>query len=145
MKHFLIIAGIIMLLSSTSANANEDNSYPGFLTSFFKTFSKAEKVNWKQVDGFTRIEFQINGKINFAYYNADNSLVVVTTPARLSDLPEELRSGLSQQYKNFSPMGVYECTTGKRKAFYVVLEKGRKQLVVTSRGKKWQVLSSSTK
>ncbi len=144
MKRLVMATSLFILSFGTSAFAT-DNNYPAFLSTFFKTFSSAEHVSWELVDGFTRVSFQIKGKQNFAYYNEDNALVVVTTPLHVSDLTTSMQSKLRSQYENYTVSAVYECAAGNKKNRYVVLENDKKQLIVTMRGKKWNIYSSSNK
>lgn len=143
MKHFLLSAGLLTVLMTTSVFANNNNGYPEFLTSLFNTFSKAENVSWKQAGEFTRVEFEVEGKKKFAYYNSNHSLVAVTTALNITDVPMVLQSKLSTQYKNFIVSGVYECISDNRKATYAILKKGKKQLIVSARGERWNIFSSN--
>ena len=145
MKRLFFVLGLLTVLFTNSSLATNDNSYPAFLKSFFKTFTKAEKVSWTEVEGMIRISFMEEGKESHAYYNAAGFLIVATRPLVVSELPASLQSQLTKQFSTYSVSEVFEFKKDKSTEYYVVLGKGEKQVVLKSTGKKWSRFSSSSK
>jgi hypothetical protein len=145
MKRLFITLGLFVTVFSTSSFASGTSEYPIFLESFFKTFDGVKNVNWSEVNGCVRIAFMRDGKQNYAYYNSDNELIVVSTQMELKELPASLQSALQTKYRDFTVTGVYTFTTGNKAEYFVSLDNYKKQLVLNSGGKKWSLFSSKKK
>jgi hypothetical protein len=132
MKRLLLI-GLTLCLFSFSSFANEDG-LPDALKSFYNTFSEAKYVNWTDVDGMTRIAFMLNGCEHFAYYQGDQ-LVVLAKKIETETLPGVLKDQLTK-YHGYTISETYELKENGDKAYYVVLDKGSKHVILKGT-KKW--------
>jgi len=132
MKRLFFAASFIACLLSFSSFANEKN-LPDALQSFYKTFRSVQNVNWTEVDNMLRIGFVQDGHQKFAYYSNDE-LVVVATEIKTEDLPETLKSQLSE-YKGYVVTQVYELSSNKDKEYCVAMENSSKHIVLKGKTK----------
>jgi hypothetical protein len=131
----LFFAGLITCLVGFSSFA-ADKNVPDVVQSFFKTFKNAQNVNWTEVNDMLRIGFTLNGHQQFAYYSNDD-LVVVATEIKTEELPETLKTQLSE-YKGYVVTQAYELDKDTVKEYCVVLQSASKHIVLKGKNK-WKV------
>ncbi len=135
MKRFLFL-GLLTCAVAFSSFATDDNRYPGFLKTFFSSYPSAKKVSWMEIDGLTRVNFELDNKSQYAYFNAAGFLVITTMPVSISEMPATLQTSL-RDYDGFTITESYVFTKGKHRSWFVVLEKDQRQLILKSSGKRW--------
>jgi len=135
MKRLFFTASILACLFSLSSFANEKN-VPDVLQSFYKKFNNAQNVNWTEVNDMLRIGFTINGRQQFAYYSNDD-LVVVATEIKIEELPETLKTQLSQ-YKGYVVTQAYELNKSESREYCVMLQSPSKTMTLKGKNK-WKV------
>ncbi len=136
MKRFLFLLSLTTCLFTSGSFANEDHLYPEFLKTFFTSFPSAKKVSWMEVDGLTRVNFELENKSQYAYFNAAGFMVITAMPVSISELPAVLQQSL-RVYDGFSITESYMFTKGKHRYWFVVLKKDKRQIILKSSGKKW--------
>lgn len=132
MKRIFVTLTLAICLVSFSASA-ADKTSPDVLKTFYHQFSKAENVNWTEVDGMTRIGFNLDGQSYFAYYSNDE-LIVVAKQIVKEDLPLALQAELTS-YKDIVVTEVYELRKDGKTEYCVVLNGDSKHLVLKGRTK----------
>jgi hypothetical protein len=128
---FMSLAACVIALSSFASEKNA----PLVLKSFYKTFQKAQNVNWTEVDDMIRIGFTLDGRSQYAYY-ANDELVVVATEIKTDELPETLKVQLAE-YKGAIAQ-VYEMNEHNRVEYCAVLDSPSKHIVLKGKNK-WRV------
>jgi hypothetical protein len=141
MKRLFFTVGLATCLVSLSAFATENN-IPDALKSFYKTFQNAQNVSWTEVDDMLRIGFTSNGHQQYAYYS-NEELVVVATQIQAEELPESLKTQLSE-YKEYRVTQVYELNNNKAKEYCAVLDNSSDHFVLKGKNK-WRVFVEEKK
>jgi hypothetical protein len=134
MKRLFLGITLAACLLSFQSFANE-GAVPDVLQSFYKTFHNAQNVNWTKVDDMLRIGFTMNGHQQFAYYSNDD-LVVLATQIKTEELPEALKTQLSEYKGNVTE--VYELNKGKSIEYCVMLESATKHIILKGKNR-WKV------
>lgn len=136
----LFLLGLVACLITLSSFASE-KSIPDVLTTFYKTFSSAQDVNWTQVDDMIRINFKLNGHSHHAYYS-NETLVVVATEIKAEELPETLKTQLTDYRGTITE--TYEMKKNNRKEYCITLNTSSKRVVLKGINK-WRILFEEKK
>ena len=144
MKLFFFALSLAFTVATTSANAVDSKTIPAIMKSFGTKFPAAKDIKWNNTEDFLIVEFKMNDKLNFAYYNQESELIVLATPIRVSDLNASLQKQLAKKYSDFTIADVYVLNDRDEVKYSAVAVKNGEKLILSSTGSKWQVIKKVT-
>lgn len=140
MKVLLFALSLAFTVATTSANAVDSKTIPAIMKSFGTQFPAAKDIKWNNTEDFLIIEFKLNDKLNFAYYNQESDLIVQATHITVSDLKPSLQKQLAKRYQDYTIADVYVLNDRDEVKYSAVAVKNGEKLILSSTGSKWQVI-----
>lgn len=141
---FIAIVMMVSFLSQTT-QAAEPHLTPRIVRSFETTFSEAEDVQWSTVENLYKVNFTLDDRRMFAFYNAEGELVVTGRYLSVKHLPKAAQKKLSEEAKGYTITEVFEINEGLNSKYYVNLNSANGQKVIESFGGKWSTFKKSSK
>ena len=143
MKLLLVALSLAFTVATTSANAVDSKTIPAIMKSFGNKFPTAKDIKWNNTEDFLIVEFKMNEKLNFAYFNQESELIVLATPIPVSELTPSLQKQLAKSYKDYTIADVYVLNDRDEVKYSAVAVKNGEKLILSSTGTKWQVIKKS--
>ena len=140
MKLLLVALSIAFTVATTSANAVDSKTIPAIMKSFGTKFPNANDIKWNYTEDFLIVEFKMNDKLNFAYYNQESELIVHATPITVSELNASLQKQLAKKFNDYTIADVYVLHDRDEVKYSAVAVKDGEKLILSSTGTKWQVI-----
>jgi hypothetical protein len=140
MKLLLVALSIAFTVATTSANAVDSKTIPAIMKSFGIKFPTAKDIKWNNTEDFLIVEFKMNEKLNFAYYNQESELIVLATPIAATELNASLQKQLAKRYRDYTIADVYVLNDRDEVKYSAVAVKNGEKLILSSTGTKWQVI-----
>ena len=140
MKVLFFALSLAFTVATTSANAVDSKTIPAIMKSFGTKFPSAKDIKWSNTEDFLIIEFKMNDKVNFAYYNQDSELIVQATHITVADLSTSLQKQLNKKYSEYTIADVYLMNDRDEVKYSAVAVKNGEKLILSSTGNKWQVI-----
>ena len=78
----------------------QDNVPERVKTSFNSSYAQASNVEWKAKDDTYSAKFEMNGDKHWIKYNADGTIKKQGREIEVNELPQAVRTAISQQYAN---------------------------------------------
>jgi hypothetical protein len=145
MKVLFFALSLAFTVATTSANAVDSKTIPAIMKSFGTKFPAAKDIKWNNTEDFLIIEFKLNDKVNFAYYNQESELIVQATHITVSELNASLQNQLAKRYQDYTIADVYVLNDREEVKYSAVAVKNGEKLILSSTGSKWQVIKKVTK
>jgi hypothetical protein len=140
MKLFFFALSLAFTVATTSANAVDSRTIPTIMKSFGTQFPTAKDIKWNNTEDFLIVEFKMNDKLNFVYYNQEGELIVLATPIPVSQLNASLQKQLAKKFKDYTIADVYVLNDRDEVKYSAVAVKDGEKLILSSTGTKWQVI-----
>jgi hypothetical protein len=124
----------------------KDEGNGAIRASFKREFKTAEIVNWDVTNQFTKVTFQMNGSIMFAFYSGTGELMAVTRNILSSQLPMTLAASLKDKYGDYWITDLFEINGDGSNCYYVTLENADRKIVLRSVGlDSWETYDTQRK
>lgn len=141
---FFALCLMLSLLSQTSLAA-EPNVTALVTRAFESSFKDADNVQWSQVGELVKVNFTLEDRSMFAFYNAQGDLVVNGNYMTVKQLPKATQKRLAEEAKGYKITEVFEISDGLDSKFYATLDNGKEQKVMVSAGGKWSTFKKTAK
>ena len=133
MKSFFF-AILLATAVSTSSFAADPKVSPMVLRAFNKTFVSAREVGWTVTHNLYKAQFNMNGQVVTAFYQADGSMIAVSRNITSIQLPVTLQVDLKIDYKEFWISDLFEVSDDNGTDYYVTLESADEKVILKSFG-----------
>lgn len=130
---------------SQSSQAAEPKMSPRVVQAFETTFADAEDAQWSVVENLFKVDFTLDERAMFAFYNANGDLVVSGKYLKTKQLPKATQKKLADVAKGYSIAEVFEINDGLESKYYATLTNGSERKVVESNGSKWSTFKTSSR
>lgn len=141
---FFALCLMLSLLSQTSLAA-EPNVTALVTRAFESSFKDADNVQWSQVGELVKVNFTLQDRSMFAFYNAQGDLVVNGNYMTVKQLPKATQKRLTEEAKGYKITEVFEISDGLDSKFYATLDNGKEQKVMVSSGGNWSTFKKTAK
>lgn len=141
---FFALCLMLSLLSQTSLAA-EPNVTALVTRAFESSFKDADNVQWSQVGELMKVNFTLQDRSMFAFYNAQGDLVVNGNYMTVKQLPKATQKRLTEEAKGYKITEVFEISDGLDSKFYATLDNGKEQKVMVSSGGNWSTFKKTAK
>lgn len=141
---FFALCLMLSLLSQTSLAA-EPNVTALVTRAFESSFKDADNVQWSQVGELMKVNFTLQDRSMFAFYNAQGDLVVNGNYMTVKQLPKATQKRLAEEAKGYKITEVFEISDGLDSKFYATLDNGKEQKVMVSSGGNWSTFKKTAK
>lgn len=147
MKQIIMLALVLTTIATSAFANNTDAINQKVLTSFSKSFAKAEDVKWELRKDLYKATFRINGQTMFAYYNGAGQEVAVSRNINISQLPIDLASELYSFYNNgYWMTELFEVSADGVTSYYATIENGTHVTILKADGvSAWMVFKKDKK
>lgn len=132
----LAICMMVSLLSQSSLAA-EPKLTNRVERAFQTSFSDAEDAQWSEVEDLFKVNFTLNDRRMFAFYNVNGELVVTGRYLSVKNLPKVARQKLEAEANGATISEVFEISEGLDTKFYATLYNGPERKIIVSTGGKW--------
>jgi hypothetical protein len=130
----------------TNRTTRNDGIDGAIKASFKREFKTAQIVNWDVTNRFTKVTFQMNGNIMFAFYSGTGELMAVTRNILSSQLPMTLAASLKDKYGDYWITDLFEIDGDGSNCYYVTLENADRKIVLRSVGiDSWETYNNQRK
>lgn len=137
----LLATGIVSQARST-ANLEPDSRT---IAAFARDFAGASNAVWQQSADFSKVTFEMNGTVLFAYYSPAGSLIAASRNILSSQLPLTLQTSLKKDYSNYWISDLFELSTDAGTEYYVTLENADEKKIMRAENYSWTYYSNSSK
>jgi hypothetical protein len=152
-KSLICTLSLVSIISTSFAfttpsdRTNRKDGIDGVIkASFNREFKTAQIISWDVTNRFTKVTFQMNGNIMFAFYSGDGDLMAVTRNILSSQLPMALASSLKDKYGDYWITDLFEINGDSSNCFYVTLENADRKIVLRSVGlDSWETYDTQRK
>lgn len=121
-KRILILALVLVSISSFSFAADVPNINNKVMTSFNREFVNATEVKWESNKNFIKVSFRINDMTLSAYYLPNGDQLAVTRFISTTQLPLQLSISLKKDYSNYWVSDLFEMNDNNGTEYYITLE-----------------------
>ena len=121
-KRIVILALVLVSISSFSFAADVPNINNKVLTSFNREFVNAQEVKWESNKNFIKASFRINDMTLSAYYLPNGDQLAVTRFISTTQLPLQLSISLKKDYSDYWISDLFELSDDNGTEYYVTLE-----------------------
>jgi hypothetical protein len=122
MKKIIMLALVLTITAVTAFSRNADAINHKVLSTFSRTFAKAEDVRWELKKDLYKATFKVNGQTMFAYYNQSGEEVAITRNIHLSQLPLTLANALQEGYNQYWLTELFEVSSNGATAYYATVQ-----------------------
>jgi hypothetical protein len=112
---------------------------------FHKDFQKAELLDTRSGEDFTRYTFKMDGIVLTAYYSLKGELMAVTHNITSTQLPLPLLLQVKRNYANYWISDLFELNANGESNYYITLESADKKVTLRSSDYNWEVFSKTAK
>jgi hypothetical protein len=142
MKSLFLVLGLALSLVATNSYAVDIKTINTILQKFGREFKQAKDIRWTNTDELLVIEFKEEEKTRYAYYNQEAELLVLAKPMTVGQLNESLQQELAKKYSAFVVTDVYQLNDKEGIKYSAVAIKGNEKIILSSNGKKWQLMKN---
>lgn len=144
-KKFVTILALV-LLTITSAFANETSVSKNALTTFSETFVNATDVKWEISGNYYKASFQINGHSLNTLLSEQGEIIAVYRNIISTELPLRLQGALYKNYSKFWISDLAEYAVDGETKYYLTVENGDKKIIMENVGTyDWSVVKETAK
>jgi hypothetical protein len=142
-----MIIAICLMVSflSQSSLAAEPKLTNRIVRAFQATFSEAEDAQWSEVEDLLNVNFTLNGRRMFAFYNVHGDLVVTGRYLSVKQLPKVAQQKLTVEANGLTISETFEISEGVDTRYYATIDNGHELRVVVSTGGKWSTYRKISK
>jgi hypothetical protein len=140
-KSLICTLSLVSIISTSFAFTNpsdrtnrKDGIDGAIKASFKREFKTAQIVNWDVTPRFTKVTFQIDGNIMFAFYSGAGELLAVTRNILSSQLPMTLAASLKDNYGDYWITDLFEIDGDGSNCYYITIENADRKIVLRSVG-----------
>jgi hypothetical protein len=139
MKKTILLFALIGLASIASSYAGVpagiDNKAAA---AFHADFKKAKDVRWTESASYIQVQFSLDDRIQYAYYDHDGRFLCVIRHILTTSLPPYLRNEIRRDYPSYWVTELFELNTDQGQAYYIKLENGEGPVMLSSEnGSSW--------
>lgn len=145
MKSMILAICMMVSLLSQSSLAAEPKLTNRIERAFQTSFSDAEDAQWSEVEDMFKVNFTLNDRRMFAFYNANGELVVTGRYLSVKNLPKVARQKLEAEANGAAISEVFEISEGIDTKYYVTLDNGQERKILVSIGGKWSTFRKVSK
>jgi hypothetical protein len=136
-------AAPVTLAPSAAAVAGKGNDV---IAVFHKEFRSADVMQVEKKKDYTKVTFQMNGVVMFAYYSTDGDLVAVVRNILSTQLPIRLLMQLKQNHPDCWITDLFEVDHDGQTVYYASLENSDLKLTLRSADiNSWETYQKETK
>jgi hypothetical protein len=121
-KVAFIVALFITVGVSSSFAAPTHEGNDAIVTSFHKDFKRAELMGMDVKKDYTKVTFQLNNVVLFAFYSSHGELLAVVRNIVSTKLQIQLLLDLKQKYNDFWINDLFEMSSNGETNYYVTLQ-----------------------
>lgn len=142
-----MIIAICMMVSflSQSSQAAEPTLTSRVVKAFETSFSEAEDAQWSTVEDMFKVNFTLNDRRMFAFYNASGDLIVTGRYLSVKHLPKAAQQKLTAEAKGATITETFEISEGLETKYYATIDNGQERRIVVSTGSKWNTFRKLSK
>ncbi len=132
-KTILSIAFGLALFSSAFAKAPEKVNDLA-MASFQKDFHNASDVRWTANNIYVMASFQLDNKVQYAYYDYQGNLIGVVHHILTSSLPENLSREIKKHFADYWVSELFQVSSDQGSFYYIQLKNADETVVLTTEG-----------
>jgi hypothetical protein len=121
-KSATIIALLVTVGVGSSFATPTDNGNDLAITSFRKEFRSADVLKVENQKDYTKVTFNMNGVVMFAYYGGTGNLVAVVRNLVSTQLPIQLLMEMKQKHSDCWITDLFEMNSNGQTVYYASLE-----------------------
>ena len=121
-KRILILALVLVSISSFSFATDVPSINNRVLASFNREFVNAKEVKWESHKNFIKASFRINDMTLSAYYLANGDQLAVTRFISTTQLPLQLLASLKKDYSGYWVSDLFEIHDDNGTSYYMTIE-----------------------
>jgi hypothetical protein len=131
MKKLIVALTLVLIagLSTASAKLPSDIHIRVF-NAFYAEFNHAKNVSWSESANYVEVQFTLDNKVMYAYYNAEGTLIGTVHHLLTTDLPEQLKKSLQKNYQAYWVTELFSMSNDQGTSYYVNLKNGNESLVL---------------
>ena len=131
-KRILILALVLVGMSSFSFAADIPGINNQVLTRFNREFVNAKDVKWESHKNFIKVSFQMNDLILSAYYLPNGDQLAVTRFISPNQLPIRLLTTLKKDHSGYWISDLFELNDNDGTEYYITIENDSQTKVLKS-------------
>ncbi len=132
-KKFVTILALVML-TITTAFANETSVSKDALAIFTATFTKATDVKWEMSGNYYKASFQINGHSLNTLLSEQGEIIAVYRNIVSTELPLYLQGAIYKNYSKFWIADLAEYAINGETRYYLTLENADEKIIMENVG-----------
>jgi hypothetical protein len=122
-KKFAVVAALLLTVGiGTSFATPAGNGNDIVIASFHKEFRTANVLSVENKKDYTKVTFNLNGIVMFAYYSENGDLIAVVRNILSTQLPIRLLMDLKQNHADYWITDLFEMDSNGQTIYFVSME-----------------------
>jgi hypothetical protein len=132
-RNFALMAALLLTVGiGSSFAAPTENGNEIVIASFHKEFRSANVLTVETRKEYTKVTFNLNGIVMFAYYSENGELMAVVRNILSTQLPIRLLMDLKQNHADYWITDLFEMDSNGQTIYYVSLENSDSKVTLRS-------------
>ena len=127
----ITIATIILAFATTNSFA-QIKTPSAVVSSFERTFAKAETPIWSAVTGLYRVDFSVNKENLSAFFSAAGELIATSRDIAPTQLPISLQSSLEKHFGHYTVSSLFEIDQNDGIFYYAKVNNQKSEILLKS-------------
>lgn len=145
MKSMIIAICLMVSFLTQTSLAAEPKLTNRIVRAFETSYAEAEDVEWSEVKDLFKVDFTLEGRRLFAFYNVYGDLVVTGRYLSVKQLPKAAQQKLPSEANGAPVIETFAISQGIDTKYYATIDNGRELRVVVSTGGKWTTFQKISK
>ena len=139
-------AALLLTVGISSSFANPKDRTDAVTASFHRDFKTAVLISTESNSHYTKLTFQMNDMVLFAFYSGEGNLLAVVRNIKSSQLPIQLMLKVKSDYSNYWISDLFELDAEGSTNYYITIEDANTTVTLRSADTTtWEVYSKKTK
>jgi hypothetical protein len=139
-------AALLLTVGISSSFATPNDRTDAVTASFHRDFKSAVLITTETTRNFTKLTFEMNDMVLYAFYSTDGNLMAVVRNIKSSQLPIQLMVKVKQDYSSYWISDLFELDAEGATNYYITIEDANTTITLRSSDTTtWELYSKKTK